>query len=243
MLQALTTDPQTGDVFMFGGEHASSLLDELWVFNFKTESWLYLDPRPDPDHGMPVGRRGHALAALNGKLYLFGGQSQDADLNDLWAYDIHTNAWEALTAAPAPPARAGHSIVVIGDDIVVFGGFIFSLGAASSELWAFNTKSKSWTLLSAGAGGLTPEPRYGHGAVALGNNMVVYGGESESATAISTVDLYDRGTQEWTSLQFAGASRAATDSAVGPFQSHIVSYGGLDNQGNALSDMVMIPIF
>ena len=64
-----------------------------------------------------------ASVALNGQLYVFGGNNGTADVATTQAYDPHTNKWRALAALPA---------AVSGSSGVVVDGLAFMEGANGS---------------------------------------------------------------------------------------------------------------
>lgn len=88
----------------------------------KTErAWVEVAAFPDP------ARDQAAAAAVNGKLYVFGGNgksSPDATtalFNQVHAYDPATNTWSVLPTR-APREIAGGTAVAQGERILLFGG-------------------------------------------------------------------------------------------------------------------------
>ena len=66
----------------------------------------------------------HTVTAVGNKLYLFGGASQKGQMqNDLWVLDLSTMQWTQLhPKGEAPHIRCSHTAVLMGQDIVFFGG-------------------------------------------------------------------------------------------------------------------------
>jgi len=66
----------------------------------------------------------HTVTAVGDKLYLFGGASQKGQMqNDLWVLDLSTMQWTQLhPKGEAPHIRCSHTAVLMGQDIVFFGG-------------------------------------------------------------------------------------------------------------------------
>jgi N-acetylneuraminic acid mutarotase len=67
-----------------------------------------------------------ALCHDNNSLYLFGGQNKNAEtVNDFWCYSLTKDTWTKLKpGGEVPSARSGHTFVVIGKFILLFGGLI-----------------------------------------------------------------------------------------------------------------------
>lgn len=76
----------------------------------------------------PVVRASHSSALYGNKLYVFGGQDDDNNkLGDLWTYDLQANAWAETAPADGgfrPIARSGHTAVVWGQKMYIFGGIL-----------------------------------------------------------------------------------------------------------------------
>ncbi|KAF2761305.1 hypothetical protein EJ05DRAFT_473828 [Pseudovirgaria hyperparasitica] len=137
----------------------------------------------------PVNRAGHSLAVVKGRAYIFGGESAGGALADNDMYMIilpsggvldadFTNiearaktlregaALESQTGA-IPASRKGHSAVVVGDNIYIYGGEDEKGQAVDSaypgRVWVFDTTIKAWSALDP-ADGTAPPTRSLHGA-------------------------------------------------------------------------------
>jgi len=138
-------------VTMFGGLKkvpggSQIVTDE--TFTYTGGGWERVQDVPS---SWPAARTGHAMAAANGKVYMFGGQSAAAvPLNDLWEFDPSwTSAsggspWTQLSPSNSPQARYGHSMAYnsIAGRIFMFGGL------AQGGTWSFDPatgSSPAWT--------------------------------------------------------------------------------------------------
>merc|ERR1711907_551790 len=75
----------------------------------------------------------------------------------------------------APAARAYHQFTLVGDKVLTFGGW---KGADPIELKTVNyleTRTLAWESVEA-SGQSPPGSLYGHGVVAVGASLVVFGG-------------------------------------------------------------------
>ena len=76
----------------------------------------------------PIVRASHSAALYGNKLYVFGGQDDDNNkLGDLWTYDLQANSWAEIASGDTgfrPIARSGHTAVVWGQRMYIFGGIL-----------------------------------------------------------------------------------------------------------------------
>lgn len=96
-----------------GGIHN---LDRHEVYDSASDEWSVRAP-------MPKAQGGLAAAALDGKLYAFGGEFFNAGsgvFEEAWVYDPFTDNWQAV--APMPVPRHGLGAVTLDDGIHVLGG-------------------------------------------------------------------------------------------------------------------------
>jgi hypothetical protein len=95
------------------------------------------------------------------------------------SYDPATDTWTATSSINAPAARAGHSAIWSGSDLIVWGGYdrqqYFSSGGK------YNPFMDTWVATS-----MSHElmGRYGHGAVWTGSNMIIWGGYTRNIDAL-----------------------------------------------------------
>jgi N-acetylneuraminic acid mutarotase len=93
------------------------------------------DPEADAwsaAQGMPTGRSGHAVAALGGCLYAFGGEGNraapDGMFDEVERFVASSGAWERLGAMPVPRHGMG-AVGVDGRVLMPGGGLVAGLGA------------------------------------------------------------------------------------------------------------------
>jgi N-acetylneuraminic acid mutarotase len=78
-----------------------------------TDRWRALAP-------LPTVRSGIVAASLNGKVFVFGGESNSGTHNQTESYDPVSNRWQSW--APMPTARHGLGAAVLGQSIYVISG-------------------------------------------------------------------------------------------------------------------------
>lgn len=69
---------------------------------------------------LPTARSGIAAAAVDGRIYVFGGEGPSGTFDNNEVYDPTTDTW--TTAAPMPVALHGHGAAVVDGVIYVIGG-------------------------------------------------------------------------------------------------------------------------
>lgn len=115
-LSPLAYDPKTGRFVLFGGDHCDFLLNDLWLFDPKTETWEVRIA--ENDEAKPAPRANHRLTAngdgtvtiSGGYKYTSstdycGGQYKDHPRDSEYTYDIVANRWTSPAPVPAAPSR------------------------------------------------------------------------------------------------------------------------------------------
>lgn len=114
-----------GKIYVVGGRQMVKQADgrerpvnlaTLEVYDPATDRWETRSP-------MPLAQGGLAAAALDGKLYAFGGEQfvpASKVFAEAWVYDPKTDRWSALPPMPTP--RHGHGAAVVGRRIFLMGG-------------------------------------------------------------------------------------------------------------------------
>lgn len=98
------------------GTQLQQNLTTLEVYNPKTDSW-------QTRTAMPEALGGNAAAALNGKLYVFGGEQwapEQKVFASAWVYDPRTDKWQA--EADMPSARHGLAAASAKGSVITIGG-------------------------------------------------------------------------------------------------------------------------
>jgi N-acetylneuraminic acid mutarotase len=119
----------------------------------------------------PFARVESPAAVVDGKIYLFGGFTEDLDAsNQLDVYDAASDSW---TRKKDMPMRLTHlNPAVDGNTICFAGGFKGKHpGPVTAEVWKYDIASDTWT-----AGPPLPEPRAGGGLVVVEHKLYYFGG-------------------------------------------------------------------
>lgn len=113
--------------------------------------------------------------------------------------------WEPMTAVNPPEARAHHSTIWTGTEMIVWGGGASGLNTGGR----YNPTLNTWTPTSTGAN--VPTARYSHTAVWTGTEMIIWGGFSVSQNELNTGGRYNPTSDTWTATATAGAPSARFD--------------------------------
>jgi N-acetylneuraminic acid mutarotase len=105
-----------GLLFAIGGRRDGSDARNLAV----NEAYDPTNDRWEERASMPTARSGIAAAALNGQIFVFGGEAPSETFSNVEAYDPGTNEWSVY--ARMPTARHGLGAVVVGRSIYVIAG-------------------------------------------------------------------------------------------------------------------------
>ncbi|XP_078358816.1 attractin-like protein 1 [Oculina patagonica] len=182
------------------------------------------------------GRASHASALLGDYMWVFGGFSLNSEpFDNLIRYHIPSDSWEvvspAINSSKSPSRRYGHSAIAHNSSLYVFGGRIDK--KATSELWAFDTRTLHWNLLPSQAD--SPLSVAGHTATLVHSKMIVLFGYGPGRGYTDKVQEYDLETGKWSIYDAPTDIIGPTyghSSVYDPVQGLIYIHGGFTWQGS-----------
>ncbi len=195
-------------------------LEHIYIFDTSNHTWSRGSVIPQNR------RRGSVGAALhNGKIYLVGGNPTGHSgpaVNWFDEYDPNTDQWRVMPNAPR--ARDHVTVAVAGGKLVVAGGRRTAhpnvWGDTEAKTDVFNFTTGRWETNADNI----PTQRAGTMAVAVGNEVVVIGGETlGSAQAHNDVEAFNVATGKWRKLQPMLEGRHSGGAAVLGNKIHVVS--------------------
>ncbi|XP_053138415.1 rab9 effector protein with kelch motifs [Hemicordylus capensis] len=141
-----TSSAAIGDrLYVFGGgeKGADPVQDQqLHVFDSATLTWLQPEVLGNP----PTPRHGHAVVAVENRLFIHGGLAGDTFYNDLFCIDITDLKWETLLATGSVPGgRAAHSAAAFQGHLYIFGGM--DPTGALDTMYKYHIEQGHWTRL------------------------------------------------------------------------------------------------
>ena len=177
-------------VYVVGGATNGSPSSALDAYDPATDTWTSLPPMPTP-------REGAGVAAVNGRIYVAGGNvAGGASTNAVEVFDPIGGTWSAGT--PLPAARAHFSLVVAGGRLYAVGGDVTANGTTTvtAALDRFDpAQPAGWTSLAPMS---SPRRSTAAGALNNGATIAVAGGAASNGIATNRLDLYNVATNQWT---------------------------------------------
>lgn len=208
--QALAVGKQIYVVGAFTGPYPNEKpVPVIYIYTPATDVWTTGATIPKQR------RRGAAGAVLHdGAIYVVCG-IVEGHLGHFvpWVdkYDLTTNTWTTLADAPRP--RDHYQAVVVANQIVAAGGRISSgktkqvFQLTVPQIDVYDIGSNSWRTLK----DPLPTPRAGCFAVAVGDRVVIAGGESGTqGEAHHEVDVLDLAQETWTPIPRLATPRHGT---------------------------------
>lgn len=179
---------------------------------------------------MPKAMTWSATCAYNGKIYVFGGNENDAETNTTYIYDIATDTWSE--GAPMPTPRYLATAVVVDGKIYVMGGR--QLVASMSPVDAnecYDPATNTWTTKAA-----MPNAIRGHAAVAANGKIYVLGGNTGAYT--DAVKIYDPATNSWANGPTMPVKAAYGGAVYSPSTNSIYWVGGVKSSTASASNFI-----
>lgn len=204
-------------------------IPRIYIYNPAKDQW-----RPGAE--VPPGRRRGAagLTVYRNKLYLVAGiidGHYDGHVTWFDEYDPVTGRWQVLPDAPR--ARDHVSVAVVNGQLVVAGGRRSTarigkvLELTVPEVDIFDFKTNTWRTLPPEKN--IPTQRAGNTAVALGNKVLIIGGESPQKLAHNQTEALDISTLTWHTLAPLATGRHGTQAVV--YRNRVFIAAGSANQG------------
>lgn len=190
-------------------------IPNIWIFNPVKNEW-----RKGADIPADRQRGGAGAFVYKNKIYLVNGITDGHwDGHVAWfdVFDPLSKKWEKLSDSPRP--RDHFQAAMVGDKLYVAGGRrstgitnqVFQLTVG--EVDVFDFKTQKWTTLAADKN--IPTHRAGCTAIAIGERVLVIGGESTAQqTAHNQCEAFNTKTQTWETLAPLKTGRHGTQAVL-----------------------------
>ncbi|NXG72302.1 FBX42 protein, partial [Baryphthengus martii] len=150
----------------------------------------------------------------NQSMYVFGGCTQsscNAAFNDLWRLDLNSKEWiRPLASGSYPSPKAGATLVVYKDLLVLFGGWtrpspypLHQPERFFDEIHTYSPSKNWWNCIVTTHG---PPPMAGHSSCVIEDKMIVFGGSLGSRQMSNDVWVLDLEQWAWSKPNISGPS-------------------------------------
>ena len=220
-----------------------------------------------PGGPQPPPRAAHSAVVCDGSMVIYGGNDGSRLFDDSWMLSVRLSApapiahvsqlppsrlaqltdalleWRPVDYLGTPPSpRSGHSCVLHGSEMLVFGGGEGWGGHCFNDLHSghVDVKSGSIVWVRPSSTGTPPPPRSGHSASLVGERMFVFGG-GDARRALNDLHVLDLAAMAWSRPSDTGVlppprgGHAAA--AVGTL---IAVFGGASPDGHGFNDLHLL---
>jgi Kelch motif len=165
-------------------------------YNFAANAWT-----PITTIGAPTPRQYHSAVWTGTEMIIWGGLTigpPDINHNNGARYNPASNAWFAISTVGAPTARANHTAVWTGNEMIIFGGRVSysGTGTDANDGARYNPVTDTWMPISS-----TNAPgRSRHSAAWTGSEMIVWGGMISGGGIVNEGARYNIATDTWVQI-------------------------------------------
>ena len=166
----------------------------------------------------------HKGVLYNSSFYVFGGVNQSEEVsNTLYIYSIEDQNWtkKEYDDKVVPP-KTGHSMTLVGNKLVIFGGF--AKGNFYNSVYIYNIDEDFWDnnikgendneLLEEGQENVEPEaegdnipmpePRINHSQITVDSSILIYGGVDKDGRYFNDMWTYNIMDKVWKKINING---------------------------------------
>ena len=202
-----------------GGRPALSSVER---YDPKTNRWINVAD-------MPLARWGHTANAVDGKIYVIGGDNVTGlpvRVVSVFEYDAANDEWSVKGNTPI--GFFFHCSVVVNGMIYVIGGAeTIGVDLAVSTVFEYNPKTDTWTQKAD-----MPTARFSAAATVVDGKIYVMGGGTPQFkwpwNLLSTLEVYDPTTDTWTKNADMPTSRDSASAST--VEGKIYVLGGGDEE-------------
>src|SRR6266487_475573 len=192
------------EMIVWGGLSGTSFFNTGGRYNPSTDSWAATSTT-----GAPDGRIYHTAVWTGSEMIVWGGSSNDGGyhfFNTGGRYNPSTDSWTATSNTNAPTARAYHTAVWAGSEMLLWGGCNGTVVCNPLNTGGrYDPSTDSWTATSTTN---APDARRYHTAVWTGSQVIVWGGYEVPPLPFDTGGRYSPSADSWIATSTTNAPRA-----------------------------------
>lgn len=181
-------------------------------------------------YGIPDARAHHTAIWTGSEMIVWGGYDYDGlfpyVFNTGGRYNPVANTWIPVTTNGAPTARANHTAIWTGNEMIVWGGTGLSSNLTTTFLndgGRYDPATFGWTSMTNDG---APTARKLHTAVWTGKEMIVWGGTPDGSSYVNDGGRYDPASNRWTSVNLVGVPGARAYHTAIWSGSEMIVWGG-----------------
>lgn len=142
---------------------------------------------------------------------------------------IEKHLWKTVnsTSTAKPSPRWGHSCCIIGDQLVLFGGYaginyFISDSIYMNDIWVYHTSIMNWTEIK--TFGDVPSHRSNSSLHYDSNNnrIIMFGGGGSNKTRFNSIHFLDWNTKIWTQLKLKCTLNLIQKTKIALGKEHII---------------------
>ena len=237
-------------LYAFGGCNRNGAIvdNALRCFDIKRRSkWKVLTHLSQGRE--PTARFGHTAVAYKKKIYIFGGQVVTSDngesnsifqsCNEFYCYDTKAMEWSPIHCKgkeskynESPPPRHSHTAIVVGNEMIIFGGTTSNGRIMFDDTWTFNFCDMRWSQISCQ---LKPLGRELHSAISVEFKMFVVGGRTANGVS-KEIWILDLSRHKWSQIGAELTCPRCCHSSI-IFKKRLCIFGGC-NESSILENFV-----
>ena len=226
-LNAAPLEPRTGHSAIWTGSEMIVWGGEADGSNYQNDGLRY-DPASDSwssisGEGSPSERADHSAIWTGTEMIVWGGKDGTNPFyrNDGARYEPVNDTWSPVSTINVPAARANHTVVWTGTEMIVWGGLDGNYLNSGAR---YNPSTDTWSATSAsGMAG-----RYLHSAVWTGTEMVIWGGNN-LGTYENSGSRYNPGTDSWNPVSNTNVPSGRDSHSALWTGTEMLIWGGLGN--------------
>jgi hypothetical protein len=223
---------------LFGGSCPGDIFNDIWIIDCRDPKYTWVKgeltpllPNATTATNLPHPRGGHSAVIIGACMYLYGGNTVGTSYDDLWRIDISCldsrhvalntlddydlqeplvfPCQEVHATGDAPPAGIGHAAIVLGNNILLYGGRNFFTQQFNPNVYMFDILSLQWRVLVDSVK-LGIANRTGHLAFPCNSGIVFFGGATPHEISKSVLHLNLFGTSHSTSSSALSSASVKT---------------------------------
>ena len=179
----------------------------------------------------PKARYEHGAAAVQDKLYIYGGNHNGRYLSDIHVLDLRSWTWSKLEVKTGNESSttldscAGHSLIAWGNKLLSVAGHTKD-PSESIQVIEFDLQTATWSTLK--TYGKAPISRGGQSVSLVGNTLVIFGGQDAKRTLLNDLHILDLETMTWDEIDAVGVppSPRSDHTAAVHVERYLLIFGG-----------------